>query len=54
MYTIQNEFLKVNFQAKGAELTSIVNLKDKQNIYGKQTLIIGENMHLFYFQLLVG
>ena len=27
MYTIQNEFLKVNFQAKGAELTSIVNLK---------------------------
>lgn len=29
MYTIQNEFLKVNFQAKGAELTSIVNLKDQ-------------------------
>lgn len=54
MYTIQNEFLKVNFQAKGAELTSIVNLKDQTEYLWQADPNHWGSMHQFYFQSLVG
>ena len=51
MYTLENENLIINSKSEGAELTRIYSKNIKKKFYGMVMLNIGEDNHLYFFQL---